>query len=156
MSGIDWSTLRHAYGPASDIPRLLTEARTAPPPGHYGDEPWFSLWSALYHQDDIYSASYAAVPELLRLAQERHDLAPECLFLAGSIELRRNEPGAPELPPELRPAYERALPVAAELSRAASASNPDVRRMLDIADAVFHADFRRARELLSEDGNADE
>ncbi len=28
-------------------------------------EPWFSLWSALYHQGDIYSASIAAVPRIV-------------------------------------------------------------------------------------------
>src|SRR5512138_155566 len=107
MPTIDWNTLRHAYGPAGDIPALLARARTAPPPVDYRSEPWFMLWSSLYHQDDIYSASVAAVPELVTIAAERRELAPESLFLAASIELRRNQAGAPELPPSLKIAYER-------------------------------------------------
>src|SRR5258705_13943428 len=109
MTSIDWSSLHHAYGPAGDIPALLGRARIAPPPENYKSEPWFTLWSSLYHQDDIYSASYAAVPELVAIAAEREELAPEGLFLAASIELRRNEPGAPELPLSLKVAYHRSL-----------------------------------------------
>jgi hypothetical protein len=29
------------------------------------DEPWFSLWSSLAHQGDVYSASFAAVPHVV-------------------------------------------------------------------------------------------
>src|SRR4051794_29266383 len=110
---MDWSALQHAYGPASDIPALLARARTAPAPIDYTSEPWFTLWSSLYHQDDIYSASYAAVPELVAIAGECGGLiAAEGLFLAASIELRRNEPGAPEIPAEVETAYSDALAVA--------------------------------------------
>src|SRR5258705_2121635 len=102
MTSIDWTTLRHASGPAGDVPTLLAQARSAPAPIDYRSEPWFTLWSSLYHQNDIYSASYAAVPELIAIAAERVDLAPESLLLAALIELRRNEPEAPEVPPVVR------------------------------------------------------
>jgi hypothetical protein len=39
-------------------------------------EPWFSLWSALAHQGDVYPASFAAVPhvvEALARAPEKAD-----------------------------------------------------------------------------------
>ncbi|MDR0672106.1 MAG: hypothetical protein LBF93_00285 [Zoogloeaceae bacterium] len=56
-----WSELQHAYGTAEDIPPLLAELKNLP--GAEGDEePWFSLWSALAHQGDVYPASFAAVP----------------------------------------------------------------------------------------------
>lgn len=59
-----WSELKHAYGAASDIPGLL--ARLSELPSACGDEePWFSLWSALAHQGDVYSASFAAVPHVI-------------------------------------------------------------------------------------------
>lgn len=155
MTPIDWTTLQHAYGSARDIPALLARARATRAPTKHTDEPWFTLWSALYHQDDIYSASYAAVPELVAIASEcGAAIAAESLFLAASIELRRHEPGAPTMPKELRAAYEqavaRARPLATELARSA----PDAHGKLEVAAMVFDGDFDGARALL--DGDADE
>jgi len=59
-----WSELRHAYGSASDIPALL-EQLVGLPSSEGNQEPWFSLWSALAHQEDVYSASFAAVPHVI-------------------------------------------------------------------------------------------
>lgn len=59
-----WAELRHAYGSAADIPALLRQLESMP--DAEGDaEPWFALWSALAHQDDVYSASFAAVPHVI-------------------------------------------------------------------------------------------
>jgi hypothetical protein len=59
-----WSELRHAYGAASDIPALLAGLETLPQ--SQGEaEPWFTLWSALAHQGDVFSASFAAVPHVI-------------------------------------------------------------------------------------------
>jgi hypothetical protein len=56
---VEWEGLRHAYGPAVDIPDLL--ARLSPDP----DAPvWDELWSRLCHQGTVYSASFAALPAL--------------------------------------------------------------------------------------------
>lgn len=60
-----WSQLRHAYGPASDIPGLLHAARG---PASGRDRAWAQLWDRLCHHGSVYSASAAAVPELTRLA----------------------------------------------------------------------------------------
>ena len=62
-----WSALEHAYGEASDIPVLLRQLANFPPHEDHRAEPYFSLWSALCHQGDVYSASYAAVPEIISL-----------------------------------------------------------------------------------------
>lgn len=59
-----WSTLQHAYGLASDIPALL-EQLVELPSSESNQEPWYSLWSALAHQGDVYSASFAAVPHVI-------------------------------------------------------------------------------------------
>jgi hypothetical protein len=72
-----WAQFDHAYGTAADIPPLLRDLQSLPTSG--GDkEPWFSLWSALAHQGDVFSASFAAVPHVIRafsIAPERasHD-----------------------------------------------------------------------------------
>jgi len=61
-----WSDLTHAYGKASDIPDLLRQLDKLPLAT--GDaEPWFSLWSALAHQGDVYPASFAAVPHVVAM-----------------------------------------------------------------------------------------
>jgi hypothetical protein len=59
-----WNELEHAYGNASDIPELLKQLFTLPA-ADGNAEPWFSLWSALAHQGDVYSASFAAVPHVI-------------------------------------------------------------------------------------------
>ena len=59
-----WSELQHAYGSASDIPALLEQLAELPT-SEGNREPWFSLWSALAHQGDVYSASFAAVPHVI-------------------------------------------------------------------------------------------
>jgi hypothetical protein len=59
-----WSELQHAYGRAADIPSLLEHLRELPK-SEGEAEPWFTLWSALAHQGDVYSASFAAVPHVV-------------------------------------------------------------------------------------------
>jgi hypothetical protein len=61
-----WSTLQHAYGTASDVPELLRQLESFPR-SEGNAEPWFSIWSALAHQGDVYTASFAAVPHVIRI-----------------------------------------------------------------------------------------
>ena len=61
-----WAELRTAYGAAGDIPEMLRDLESVPNSKDYRDEPWFSIWSALAHQGDVYSASFAAVPHVVR------------------------------------------------------------------------------------------
>ena len=158
MTSIDWASLHHAYGPATDIPDLLSRAQSAPASDDYQAEPWFSLWSALYHQDDIYPASYAAVPELIRIAEGRSDSgAIEALLLAASIELQRHTSAAPTIPIQLEAVYAEACKRAGSLSTRVGtfASRPDDPRRVAIAEAVFRGNLSRARHLLGEDDDAD-
>ena len=48
-----WSELDHAYGKAADIPSLLRQLNDVPT-SEGRQEPWFTLWSALAHQGDVY------------------------------------------------------------------------------------------------------
>jgi hypothetical protein len=59
----DWTALKHAYGVASDVPPLLAALSGDP-----NSEVWHELWSRLCHQGTVYSASFAALPELARAA----------------------------------------------------------------------------------------
>ncbi len=154
MSPTDWASLHHAYGTAEDIPALLKAAENAPAPDRYDQEPWFSLWSALCHQEDVYLASYAAVPELVRIAASREGgPRAECLLLAGCIELERNTARAPSVPDWLIDTYRKAIAAGAEVAASSlrGVGPADDRRRFEIALAAFRGDLTTARRLLAED-----
>jgi hypothetical protein len=105
-----WRKLTHAYGSAEDIPVLIEQLRTAPAPKNYQDEPWFSLWSALCHQSDVYTASYAAVPHVVAIAagKPEKERIPH-ISLVAHIEACRHRKKAPRIPTDLRSSYSSAL-----------------------------------------------
>ncbi|MFC8721670.1 hypothetical protein [Kitasatospora sp. NPDC057198] len=67
LDRIDWSRLRHAYGPADDVPALLRALADAADP-ESRSEAGLEAWSSLAHQGTVYAASVAAVPFLAALA----------------------------------------------------------------------------------------
>jgi hypothetical protein len=92
----EWNHLQHCYGPAWDIPPLLRQLERFPVSNTSTDEPWYSLWSSLCHQGDIYPASFAAVPHVvqaLSLAPERASF--NYLLLPAAIEVARVKKSVP-------------------------------------------------------------
>jgi hypothetical protein len=103
-----WSELQHAYGSAADIPALLRELETFPSSEGNGD-PWFTLWSSLCHQESIYSASFAAVPHIVRILASDPMRAEFCFFqLPACIEFLRLE-NEITIPVDLQQAYREAV-----------------------------------------------
>jgi hypothetical protein len=103
-----WSELEHAYGEASDIPELLRELSRLPT-AEGQNEPWFSLWSALAHQGDVYSASFASVPHVVAALASCPASADSTYFqFPAWVEICRakNEVDVPE---DLAPDYFAAL-----------------------------------------------
>ncbi len=112
-----WSELTHAYGSADDIPGLLDQLKTADLQVKYDTEPWYSLWSALCHQYDVYNASYAALPHIVSMAAERPPQKRlDHISLCGSIEAFRHLDDAAPMPNDLEAAYLVALRQARELT----------------------------------------
>jgi len=105
-----WSELQDAYGSAQNIPLLLSAVEADPSPKCDGAEgPWFSLWSALCHQQTVYSASFAAVPHLLRIASAASwPFAWDLIGLPICIEIARVRDGV-EIPSHLESEYTAAL-----------------------------------------------
>ena len=147
-----WGELTQAYGTAEDIPKLLVHLAGA------GDgerrELWFGLWSTLCHQGEVYSASYAAHPHLVRLAGGGWPAAwaAEALHLVGAIEVGRATPGSPPVPEDLAEAYRdamRAVPaiVAARVGEPWSADTTQVLTAV-LAIAKGHIRFGNAALLL--------
>ena len=117
-----WSELRDAYGSASKIPALLGQLAQFPDETSYQAEPWFTLWSSLYHQGDIYSASFAALPHIVEaLASDPARASLSYFLLPASIEVARASCGI-EVPPDLEQSYHAALSRVPQL--AASAAKP--------------------------------
>lgn len=142
-----WREYRHAYGPATDIPDLLRQARGTARTQRSDEEPWHSLWSALCHQYDVYSGSIAALPHLVEMAVERRPtdrLDP--LLLAGAIETYRHRQGGPEIPSYLEATYRAALARAAQLTVEAleQERDEDAYRCLLAALAAFQEHPRLA------------
>lgn len=117
-----WSELKHAYGAASDIPDLLRRLDVLPS-ADGDEEPWFSLWSSLAHQGDVYSASFAAVPYVVKALASAPSIAHSAYFqFPAWVEICRAKNSVP-VPEDLAAAYFEALSqlpslVAAAASRA--------------------------------------
>jgi len=103
-----WSELRHAYGQAGDIPAMLECLRELPK-SEGEAEPWFTLWSALAHQGDVYSASFAAVPHVVAALATAPARADEAFFqFPAWVEICRAKNGV-EVPQDLKASYFEAL-----------------------------------------------
>jgi hypothetical protein len=108
LSSVRWSELQTAYGSAADIPALLSQLSNAPP-SDGKSEPWFSLWSALAHQGDVYSASFAAVPHVVdALAIAPNSVDFSYFQFPAWVEICRHKKQV-RIPDELKEAYEAAL-----------------------------------------------
>ena len=114
-----WAELEHAYGRAGDIPALLRQLESLPPSSG-NSEPWFTLWSALAHQGDVYSASFAAVPHVVAAFGSAPARADETyLQFPAWVDICRSKHKI-DVPPDLAPAYLEALARLPELVAAAS------------------------------------
>jgi len=104
-----WSQLEHAYGSADDTPVLLGELESHLEDESPEEEPWFSLWSSLCHQGDVYDASFAAVPHILRIAEAHPTrFSSSFLQLPACVEFYRAKAGV-KIPAELAESYFTAL-----------------------------------------------
>lgn len=114
-----WSELEHAYGPAANIPSLLRQLGELPPSNKEA-EPWFTLWSALAHQGDVYSASFAAVPHVVHALTSAPSRADHSYFqFPAWVEICRAK-NQVEIPSDLRAAYFESLAQLPALVAAAS------------------------------------
>jgi hypothetical protein len=150
-----WNELDHAYGPAADVPGLLRALEDSPGPTQgFEEEPWYSLWSCLCHQDDAYTASYAAVPHVVRIALAASGpIDFSFLLFPTSVEIARKTGHAPELPPELADAYLDAIAALVDVVSRHADSSVDEAMLVSAAAAraVVKGDIDVAEALLDPD-----
>jgi hypothetical protein len=133
-----WSELRHAYGPASDIPALLRQLGNLPD-SRGEQEPWFTLWSALAHQGDVYPASFAAVPYVVAALASATERAGSTYFqFPAWVEICRQRKGL-TVPGDLEPAYSNALRQLPVLVAAASSREWDAEFLVCVLSAIAAA-----------------
>ncbi len=145
-----WTTLAGGRGRAIDIRPLLRRLEAEPDP----EGAWEALWDALHHQGDIGSASFAAVPHLVRIHRQRGTLDWNTYALIATIELARDGTHNPELPDWARAGYESALRELVfvglgELPRAQASEA--VLSILSVV-AIAHGQRVHGRVLLEFDG----
>lgn len=123
LESLRWKELEHAYGAADDTPGLL-QALAA---DEKLDETWHELWSSICHQYSVYSATFAAIPHLVALAEDcdfekkvsiHHLIGAVCVY--GTFE------GEP-LPEDIRQSADIAI-----------------KRMARISSAMLAHDFARS------------
>lgn len=75
VNAIDWSKVKHAYGPADNMPNLFEVLLQGT--AEEREKAWYELYGNLWHQGTIYEATGHAVPlfiDLLRIPEtpEKH------------------------------------------------------------------------------------
>ncbi|WP_458069705.1 hypothetical protein [Rhodanobacter sp. BL-MT-08] len=145
-----WSELRHAYGAATDIPGLLRQLSSFPGESSYREEPWFTLWSSLCHQGDVYSASFASVPHIVSaLTVDPLRASMSFFLLPASIEVAR-ESAHVVVPSSLSGAYHNAIAQLPLLAGAAAQPdwNESICTAALAATAVATGNHKIARLLM--------
>jgi len=94
LSDERWEHLTGGYRIGYDPRPALAQLRV----GQDEDAVWKELWDELHHQGDVGEASYAAVPELVRIYKKRGIVRWQTFAMVATIELRRTEAGNPKLP----------------------------------------------------------
>ena len=97
-----WRDLLGAYKRPYDVSIALSGLER-------GEEVWDELWQELHHQGDVGEASYAAVPQLVRIAKTRSGRDWKFYGLVSLIEVERHRRSNPPLPAWLVEDYRFAL-----------------------------------------------
>jgi hypothetical protein len=70
-----------------------------------GEDVWDELWQELHHQGDVGESSYAAVPQLVRIARSLPQRDYNFYGLVSTIEIERHRKSNPPLPDWLEASY---------------------------------------------------
>ena len=150
---VDWNHLQHAYGSASDIPELLEQLNSFPKEESWQSEPWFSLWSALYHQGDIYPASIAAVPVIVSIVAVSPQRATLSFYLLPASICIADHVNPVEVNNQIRMEFKTAIAKLGQVAELAlpNISDPDISTAARAAVLVSQGDYSQAAELLEAD-----
>lgn len=95
------------FDPRASLRKLESQQGTA--------DAWQELWEELHHQGDVGEASYAAVPELVRIHRSGSAADWNLYAMVATIELARTESRNPEVPNWLQDDYFRSIQELAQM-----------------------------------------
>lgn len=144
-----WNTLiggyRIIYNPAPLLQKLAS--------GQAAEQLWDTLWEELYHQQDIGSASYAAVVCLADILQQQPAYAPQIYSFTLAVELAHLEPELNNPPPPdwLEAEYQTALTRIYEHARDAIGTITDEYHLYSALGiiALYKKQFQLANLLIA-------
>ncbi|MEO0563133.1 MAG: hypothetical protein AAF125_13575, partial [Chloroflexota bacterium] len=70
LDDVDWGSLHHAYGPATDVPDMLRGLLSDDENTRW--QSWDGLGGAVHHQGDVYDSTVAVIPFLFQLFHDGH------------------------------------------------------------------------------------
>lgn len=150
-----WEELKDAYGIASDIPELLQQLSTdISSKNNSTNEPWFSLWSKLCHQGDVYTASYAALPYIIEIAGNNveKDIDMNFFLLPASIEIARVTGRGPSIEENIKDEYNAAIKKMGELALGYQDSqDSNIKKTAHVAQLVALGQIDKANEILEKE-----
>ena len=113
-----WQQLEGGYRMPYDASKALAQMER-------GESVWEELWNELHHQGDVGVASYAAIPQLVRISEARRASDWNLYALAATIEIERHRKNNPPLPDWLCFSYKSAWAGLVKLALADLAGKPD-------------------------------
>lgn len=129
-----WKTLDCACWKPEAIPDLIREIASEKTPNYHDNGAWFHVYSSIFHQSSIYSATYAALPHLVDIAETGNLLQRVAIMcLAGEIQIFGQSEG--QIPADLLADFQAAmdtakafsLTVVRQASREATADSSGIR-----------------------------
>ena len=141
-----WDGLKGGYRIPFDPRPLLIKLEA----GQDTEAVWDELWQESHHQGDVGEASFAMVPHLVKIVRNGGAPGQNAYAIVGTIELRRNEGGNPDVPDWLREDYFDAIRdlAAIALSRIDSARDPEEIKVMLSTIAMEKGLREHARFLL--------
>jgi len=118
LDDVTWKELHGGY-------RIPYDASVALRSMQDGIDVWDELWNELHHQGDVGVASYAAIPQLVRIAGGETNRDWNFYGLVATIEVERHRAGNPALPAWLKADYDSSLATASALALADLGSKAD-------------------------------
>jgi hypothetical protein len=126
-----WRDLRGGYRTRFDPRPLLAKLEAK----EDLDTTWHALWGELYHQGDVGDASYAALPQIVRMYRDHAAVDWNTYAMVAIIELARGRGTNPEVPKWLEEEYFGAIRELAEIGTtdvSRAQSSEDVRAILGV------------------------
>lgn len=98
-----WAEMRGGFGPLYNPSPAIRKLEA----GEEVAAAWDDLWHNLYHQGNVGEASYATIPHLVRVQQEKRNLDWNLYVLTATIEVARHARRAnPSIPDWLKADYQ--------------------------------------------------